>query len=218
MALKLIRQYISEEFISPIVEETAGKKSFYIQGVFMQGDTPNRNKRMYPASILAEQVNEYNKNFVQKKRALGELGHPENPTINLDRVSHLITEIHQEGKNFIGKAKILDTPPGLIVQSLISESVLLGVSSRGLGSVKQNNKGINEVQNDFKLATIDIVADPSAPDAFVDGIMENYDWYYDNGILKSKQIEEIRKEVRNTPSRRLQEKKIELFDRFLENL
>lgn len=218
MGLKFIRQYISEEYVEPLIESNEDTKNYFIQGVFMQGNKPNRNQRIYPTNVLAEQVKDYTKNFVQKRRALGELAHPENPTINLDRVSHMITEIKQEGNNFIGKAKILDTPCGKIVKNFIDEGVLLGVSSRGLGSVKQNKSGINEVQRDFKLSTIDIVADPSAPDAFVDGIMENYDWFYENGILRSQKIEEIRKEVQKTPSRRLQEKKIEIYNEFFENL
>jgi hypothetical protein len=216
--MKLIRQFISEEFISPLVEDVDGKKDYYIQGIFLQGNKNNRNGRVYPTDILAEQVKSYNDSFVKKNRALGEMGHPETPSINLDRVSHMITEIKQDGSNFIGKAKIMDTPYGKIVKNFIDEKVLLGVSSRGLGSVKQNSKGINEVQKDFKLSTIDIVADPSAPDAFVEGIMENYDWYYENGILKSQKIEEIRKEIRKTPSRRLQEKKIEIYSKYFENL
>jgi len=218
--MKFIRQYISEEHIEPIIEESAdsSSKDYYIQGIFMQGDTENRNKRLYPTNVVAEQVSEYTEKFISKKRALGELGHPTGPQINLDRASHMITGITQEGSNFIGKAKILDTPYGKIVKNFINEGVMLGVSSRGLGSVKTNKSGISEVQNDFRLSTIDIVADPSAPDAFVEGIMENYDWYYDNGILKAHEIESAQSQIKNTNSKDLQETKIELFKRFLEAL
>lgn len=219
--MKFIRQYISEENIQvgTQLDESTGEKSYFIEGIFMQGDKENRNKRLYPTSVISEQLNEYKRSFIEKKRAFGELGHPQGPQINLDRVSHMITEIRQDGSNFIGKAKIMDTPYGKIVKNFIDEGALLGVSSRGLGSVKSNKNGISEVQNDFKLSTVDIVADPSAPDAFVEGIMENYDWYYDNGILKSRQIEEIRKSVKSAKSRKeLQERKIEAFQKFLESL
>lgn len=219
--MKFVRQYISEEYIKPQVEleESTGKKSYYIEGIFMQGDKENRNKRLYPTSVIAEQLQEYSQNFIEKKRAFGELGHPQGPTVNLERVSHMITQIRQEGSNFIGKAKVLDTPYGQIVKNFIDEGALLGVSSRGLGSVKSNRNGISEVQGDFKLSTVDIVADPSAPDAFVEGIMENYDWYYENGVLRSQQIEEIRKEVKGAKSKReLQEKKIQIFEQFLNSL
>lgn len=219
--MKLVRQYISEENIQTGIQldESTGQKSYFIEGIFMQGDMENRNKRLYPTDVISNQLKEYQNNFIQKKRAFGELGHPSGPQINLDRVSHMITEIKQDGNNFIGKAKIMDTPYGKIVKSFIEEGALLGVSSRGLGSVKENKNGISEVQNDFKLSTVDIVADPSAPDAFVDGIMEGYDWYYENGILKSQQIEHIRKSIHNAKSyRELQERKVEAFRLFLDSL
>lgn len=219
--MKFVRQYISEENIQSGIQldESTGEKSYFIEGIFMQGDQENRNKRIYPTSVISNQLNEYQNSFIKKKRAFGELGHPSGPNINLDRVSHMITDIRQEGSNFIGRAKIMDTPYGKIVKSFIDEGALLGVSSRGLGSVKENKKGISEVQNDFKLSTIDIVADPSAPDAFVDGIMENYEWYYDNGILKSEQIEKIRKNVRTAKSKReLEERKIEALAMLLNSL
>lgn len=219
--MKLVRQYISEEHVKSgsELDESTGQRNYYIEGIFMQGDKENRNKRLYPTSILKNEVEEYKNNFVNKKRAFGELNHSSTPQVNLDRVSHMITEIHQDGDNFIGKAKIMDTPNGKIVKSFIDEGALLGVSSRGLGSVKENKNGISEVQNDFKLSTIDVVADPSAPDAFVDGIMENYEWYYDNGLLKAKEIENTRKEIKNAKSKReLEEAKIRAFERFLNSL
>lgn len=220
--MKFVRQYISEEFVETgiVIDEAAGgKKSYFIEGIFMQGDKENRNKRLYPTNVLSEKVQEFTQDFIMKNRALGELGHPEGPTINLDRVSHMITEISQAGTDFRGKAKILDTPNGKIVQNFIDEGVKLGVSSRGLGSVKKNRDGISEVQKDFKLTTIDIVADPSAPDAFVDGIMENYDWYYDNGILKAREIENIREMVKGSKNKReRQELAINLFERFISKL
>lgn len=219
--MKFVRQYISEDYVSTGIEleEATGTKSYFIEGIFMQGDTENRNKRVYPTEVIAEQLVEYNNNFIGKKRAFGELGHPEGPQINLDRVSHMITGIRQEGSNFVGRAKILDTPNGKIVKSFIDEGARLGVSSRGLGSIKSNKQGISEVQNDFKLATVDIVADPSAPDAFVDGIMENYDWYYDNGILKAREIENIREMVKTTKSKRERsELAYKLFEQFVGSL
>lgn len=219
--MKFVRQYISEDFVSTGVEldESTQTKNYFIEGIFMQGDKENRNKRLYPTNVIAEQLNEYKKNFIENKRAFGELGHPQGPQINLDRVSHMITEIRQEGSNFIGRAKILDTPNGKIVKSFIDEGARLGVSSRGLGSVKSTRNGISEVQNDFKLSTVDIVADPSAPDAFVDGIMEDYDWYYDNGILKAREIENIREMVKNTKNtEERSELALSLFEQFILSL
>lgn len=219
--MKFIRQYISEENVHTSVElqESTNEKNYFIEGIFLQGNKNNRNGRFYSTDILAEQLNEYNSNFIQKKRSFGELGHPQGPQINLDRVSHIITEIRQEGNNFIGKAKIMDTPNGQIVKKFIDEGALLGVSSRGIGSVKNNKKGISEVQNDFKLATVDIVADPSAPDAFVEGIMEDYDWYYDNGILKARKIEEMQKTIKEAKGRKnLEEAKLRVFSDFLQSL
>jgi len=188
-------------------------KQQYIKGIFMQSDIKNQNGRVYPFSVLQNEVKNYNDKFVKESRALGELGHPSGPTINLDRVSHIITELYEEGRNFIGKAKIMDTPNGKIVKNLIESGVRLGVSSRGLGSVKANRQGVNEVQKDFVLSTVDIVSDPSAPDAFVNGIMEGREFSITGEIEY-----DIRNEIRNTLSKKLDEKKIELFQNFIKNL
>lgn len=179
-----------------VLDEATGKKSMFIEGVFMQSNIKNRNGRVYPTEVLDKEVNRYNEEYVQKKRAFGELGHPQGPTINLERVSHLITSLKKEGDNYIGKAKIMDAPYGQIVKGLIGEGAQLGVSSRGMGSLKPNREGINEVQDDFYLATAgDIVADPSAPDAFVNGIMEGVEWIWDNGVLKAAEVEQIKENV-----------------------
>ncbi len=188
-------------------------KQQYIKGIFMQSDIQNQNGRVYPFSVLQNEVKNYNNKYVKESRALGELGHPSGPTINLDRVSHIITELYEDGKNFIGKAKIMDTPNGKIVKNLIESGVRLGVSSRGLGSVKSNKSGVNEVQKDFVLSTVDIVSDPSAPDAFVNGIMEGREFSV-TGELEY----DIRNEIRNTVKARLEEKKVELFTRFMGGL
>ena len=188
-------------------------KEQYIKGIFMQSDIQNQNGRVYPFSVLQNEVKNYNNKFVKESRALGELGHPSGPTINLDRVSHIITELYEDGKNFIGKAKIMNTPNGKIVKNLIESGVRLGVSSRGLGSVKSNKSGVNEVQKDFVLSTVDIVSDPSAPDAFVNGIMEGREFSITGEIEY-----DIRNEIRNTLSKKLDEKKIEIFQNFMKNL
>jgi hypothetical protein len=188
-------------------------KQQYIKGIFMQSDIQNQNGRVYPYSVLKKEVSNYNNKFVKESRALGELGHPSGPTINLDRVSHIITELYEDGKNFIGKAKIMDTPNGKIVKNLIESGVRLGVSSRGLGSVKANKSGVNEVQKDFVLSTVDIVSDPSAPEAFVNGIMEGREFSI-TGELEY----DIRNEIKNTVSKRLDEKKIQLFQDLLNKL
>jgi hypothetical protein len=216
--MKLIREEI--ENVEVIVEERNGKKSLYIEGVFLQGDIKNRNGRMYPAQTLAKEVSRYNEAFVGKGRALGELGHPDGPTVNLDRVSHKITSLRQEGANFVGRAKILNTPMGSIAKNLLDEGVKLGVSSRGVGSVSMNNEGVNVVGEDFMLATAaDIVADPSAPDAFVDGIMEGKDWIWDGGVLREKFATKTYKQINTlASSRQLQENKLKLFKEFLGNL
>ena len=186
--MKLIREEI--ESVDVIVESKGGKKSLYIEGVFLQGGIKNRNGRMYPVETLAKEVHRYNENFTGKGRALGELGHPDGPTVNLDRVSHKITMLEQRGDNFYGKAKILSTPMGKIAQSLLGEGVKLGVSSRGIGSLKEDTDGVKVVGEDFMLATAaDIVADPSAPDAFVDGIMEGKEWVWEGSILREKKAE-----------------------------
>ena len=216
--MKLIREEI--ENVEVIVEERGGKKSLYIEGVFLQGDIKNRNGRMYPSQTLAKEVSRYNEAFVGKGRALGELGHPDGPTVNLDRVSHKIMSLRQEGSNFVGRAKILGTPMGNIAKNLLDEGVKLGVSSRGVGSVNMNNEGVNVVGEDFMLATAaDIVADPSAPDAFVDGIMEGKDWIWDGGVLRQKFAEKTYKQINTlASSKELQENKLRLFQDFLGNL
>ena len=216
--MKLIREEI--ENVEVIVEERGGKKNLYIEGVFLQGDIKNRNGRMYPAQTLAKEVSRYNEAFVGKGRALGELGHPDGPTVNLDRVSHKIMSLRQEGSNFVGRAKILGTPMGQIAKNLLDEGVKLGVSSRGVGSVTTNNEGVNIVGEDFMLATAaDIVADPSAPDAFVDGIMEGKDWIWDGGVLRQKFAEKTYKQINTlASSKELQENKLRLFQDFLGNL
>ena len=207
--MKLITECSQD--VEYIVEGKA--KEQYIKGIFMQSDIQNQNGRVYPFSVLQKEVKNYNNKFVKESRALGELGHPSGPTINLDRVSHIITELYEEGKNFIGKAKIMNTPNGKIVKNLIESGVRLGVSSRGLGSVKQNKSGVNEVQKDFVLSTVDIVSDPSAPEAFVNGIMEGREFSITGEIEY-----DIRNEIRNTVSKKLDKKKIELFQNFMDNL
>ena len=177
--MKLIAEVIEECNIATELNEETGKKSYFIEGIFMQGDIKNRNGRVYPAAVLEKEMNRYQKDFINTKRALGELGHPDGPTINGDRVSHLITEMKRDGSNFVGKAKVLGTPMGEIVKTLMDEEVKFGVSTRGLGSVKPTKDGIMEVQDDFHLATVDIVTDPSGPNCFVNGIMENTEYYYD---------------------------------------
>ena len=216
--MKLITEEI--ESVEFIVEERNGKKSMFIEGIFLQGDIANRNRRMYPLDTLRKEVARYDENFVQKGRALGELGHPEGPTVNLDRVSHKIVSLKESGSNFIGKAKLLDTPMGNIAKSLIGEGVRLGVSSRGMGSLRQTKEGINVVESDFMLATAaDIVADPSAPDAFVDGIMEGKDWVMEGGIIREKLVEKTYKQINTlVDEKSLQENKLKLFQNFLSNL
>jgi len=216
--MKLIREEI--ETVEFLVENKNGKKSMYIEGVFLQGNIKNRNGRMYPMETLRKEVCRYNENHVQAGRALGELGHPDGPTVNLDRVSHKIVSLRESGSNFIGKAKILNTPMGKIASSLIEEGVKLGVSSRGIGSLKMTREGVNIVGDDFMLATAaDIVADPSAPDAFVEGIMEGKDWVWDGGILREKFAEKTYKEINTlVTQKQLDEKKLDLFNDFLNNL
>ena len=207
--MKLITEHTND--VEYIVE---GKnKQQYIKGIFMQSDIKNQNGRIYPFSVLQKQVKEFNNNFVKQDRALVELGHPSGPTVNLDRVSHVITELQEDGKNFVGKAKIIDTPNGKIVKNLLESGVRLGVSSRGLGSVKTNKNGVNEVQDDFVLSTVDIVSDPSAPDAFVNGIMEGKEF-----SLTGEVEYDIQREIRDTVKFRLEQKKIELFKKFMGGL
>ena len=215
--MKLIAEF--NETISPVITEAAnGKKEYFIEGVFMQSDIKNRNGRVYPKAIMEKEVNRYKKEFVEKDRAFGELGHPEGPTINLDKVSHLIQSLELEGKNYVGKAKVLSTPNGEIVKALINDGAKLGVSSRGLGSLEQKGDA-QYVKNDFQLATAgDIVADPSAPEAFVEGIMEGVEWVYQNGILTQLQVEDMQKELRSARSNQLEETKLNLWKRFVESL
>ena len=216
--MKLITEEVSR--VKFIVEGKGAKKKMYIEGVFLQGEIKNRNGRMYPMATLAKEVGRYNESFVKKGRALGELGHPEGPTVNLDRVSHKITSLVQEGNNFGGKAQLLSTPMGKIAQNLIGEGVTLGVSSRGVGSLKEDLHGCKVVGEDFMLATAaDIVADPSAPDAFVSGIMEGKEWIWEGGILREQLAEKTQKRINTlVDQRKLEEHKLNLFNDFLSNL
>tara|TARA_Y100000590_G_scaffold469615_1_gene658675 strand:- start:3114 stop:3755 length:642 start_codon:yes stop_codon:yes gene_type:complete len=199
--------------------QEANGKDLYIEGVFLQADVKNRNGRMYPSKVMEKEVKRYTKEYIDKKRAFGELGHPEGPTVNLDRVSHMITELTQDGTNWRGKAKVTDTPHGNIVKSLIKEGAQLGVSSRGMGSLKANKKGYQEVQDDFYLATAaDIVADPSAPDAFVNGVMEGKEWIWDNGAIKEKEIAKYNKIIKKTPKNRLTSIEATIFEDFMNKL
>ena len=216
--MKLIREEIEQ--VEVIVENRNGKKNLFIEGVFLQGEIKNRNGRMYPMQTLAREVGRYNENFVEKGRALGELGHPDGPTVNLDRVSHKIVSLKEDGNNFIGKAKILSTPMGKIASNLLGEGVKLGVSSRGVGSLSKTNEGYSVVGEDFTLATAaDIVADPSAPDAFVDGIMEGKDWVWDGGVLRERAAAKTYRYINTlVDQKKLQENKLALFNDFLANL
>jgi len=211
---------ISEEIQNAeyLVEDNGGKKSYKIKGIFLQSDLKNRNGRVYPKEILEQEVSRYNREFINKKRAFGELGHPDGPTVNLERVSHMITSLAPDGKNFVGEAKIMDTPYGKIVKGLIDEGAQLGVSSRGMGSIIQRN-GANYVKDDFYLATAaDIVADPSAPDAFVEGIMESKEWVWDNGKLVERDLELWKQQIREAKQRKLDEVKLNVFESFLKKL
>lgn len=207
----------SVEYIAEAKDD--GSKDYFIKGPFMQANIKNRNGRMYPAEVLDKEVKRYVTENVAKNRAYGELGHPTSPTINLDRVSHMIKELTRDGDNFIGKAKIMtETPMGRIVKNLMDEGASLGVSSRGMGSLK-NKSGVAEVQNDFYLATAaDIVADPSAPDAFVEGIMEGKEWVWDNGIIREATINDFKEEIKQAPSKDLTETKLKVWSKFLSNL
>ena len=215
--MKLIREEI--ERVEVLTEGTGSNKRLYIQGPFLQSECVNRNGRMYPFSIMEREVKRYNEQYVQKGRALGELGHPDGPTVNLDRVSHKIVSLTCEGTTWIGKAQILSTPMGKIAESLLKDGVCLGVSSRGIGSLRENNKGYKEVGEDFMLATAaDIVADPSAPDAFVQGIMEGVEWVWNNGILEQKVISMRGRINTLVDSKQLEEHKLNLFNEFLNSL
>jgi len=216
--MKLITEEISQ--VKIISEGKGANKTLHIEGVFLQGGIKNRNGRMYPVETLSREVGRYCENFVKKGRALGELGHPEGPTVNLDRVSHKITGLVQEGNNFRGKAKLLETPMGKIAKSLLGEGVMLGVSSRGVGSLKEDHTGCKVVGEDFQLATAaDIVADPSAPDAFVNGIMEGKEWVWEGGLLREQLAEKTKKSINTLVTQnRLEERKLSLFNDFLNNL
>ena len=216
--MKLITEEVSQ--VKFITEGKGAKKKMYIEGVFLQGNLKNRNGRMYPVEILGREVERYNESFVSKGRAVGELGHPDGPTVNLDRVSHKITQLRQEGNNFVGKAQLLETPMGKIAKSLIAEGVTLGVSSRGIGTLKEDKDGCKVVGEDFQLATAaDIVADPSAPDAFVNGIMEGKEWVWEGGILREQFVDETKKRINTLVGQKaLEEHKLDLFNNFLLNL
>lgn len=210
---------LTEEVRYIVEDKGNGKKNYFIEGIFLQGNLKNRNNRMYSTDLLNKEVGRYNDEYVKENRAFGELGHPSGPTINLERVSHMIKSLTREGNNFIGKAKIMDTPYGNIVKNLMDEGAKLGVSSRGMGSLQLNKEGIQEVQDDFYLATAaDIVADPSAPDAFVRGIMEGVEWVWDNGLLKASKLDEIKSCIKKAPSRKLEEVKLNAFKNFLNSL
>ncbi len=214
--MKLIVEHIED--IKLLTEEKDGKEYTYIQGVFLQGDIKNRNGRVYPMPVLQREVTNYNENFVQKSRALGELGHPDGPTINLDRVSHKIVELYQDGSNYVGKAKLLETPMGQIAKNLLREGVQLGVSSRGVGSLESKG-GSNYVRDDFMLTTAaDIVADPSAPDAFVNGIMEGKEWVWNNGAFKEAELQQAKEDLERVSRGDLEGKILESFEKLLSNL
>ncbi len=216
--MKLITEVL-EDSLEYITEANAdGEKEYFIEGIFMQANKANRNGRIYPTDILEKEVKRYNKEYIMKNRAFGELGHPQGPSINLERVSHMIKELYQDGDNFLGKAKIMDSPYGNIVKNLIKEGASLGVSSRGMGSLKSKN-GINEVQKDFYLATAaDIVADPSAPDAFVQGIMEGVDWIMDGGKWVQSFVEKSQYEVKKARKSELETTKLRIFEDFLKRM
>jgi hypothetical protein len=214
--MKLITETIED--VKVITEGTGDEKKLYIEGVFLQSELKNRNGRVYPFAVLEKEVNRYNEEYVKTKRALGELGHPDGPTVNLDRVSHRITDLHAEGNNFIGKAQILDTPMGKIAKSLLGEGVQLGVSSRGMGSIDKR-EDTSYVMDDFMLATAaDIVADPSAPDAFVNGIMEGKEWVWDNGILKESKVAKYQRYMSESTRKELEERTLKVFENFLSGL
>ena len=215
--MKLICE-LQESVKYELIEEDGKPKKYFIEGIFMQSEKKNKNGRVYPLPVLEKEVNRYVKEYVESKRAFGELGHPDGPTVNLDRASHMITSLKKEGKNFVGRAKVLDTPNGKIVKCLIDEGARLGVSSRGMGTLKHDKKA-QVVQDDFYLATAaDIVADPSAPNAFVEGIMEGVEWIWDNGLLKAQDVERARDNIRKTSSKGLEEVKLSEFKNLLSKL
>lgn len=215
--MKLISEF--NDIATPIVEQREdGKKDYFIEGIFIQSEIKNRNGRVYPKEVIQKEVNRYKKEFVEKDRAFGELGHPDGPTINLDKVSHLIQSLEEDGNNYVGRAKVLSTPNGQIVRNLIDDGAKLGVSSRGLGSLEQKN-GAQYVKDDFQLATAgDIVADPSAPEAFVEGIMEGVEWIFENGVLKAVEAERMRDQLMSAKLNKLEETKLNLWRKFVEKL
>ena len=220
--MKLISEQWADD-VNYLVEinEKTGKKDIYIEGVMLQTEVKNKNGRIYPKEIMVKEVARYTKEYINEKRAYGELGHPEGPTINLERTSHLITSLKEDGNNFIGKAKVLSTPMGEIVKNLLDDGARLGVSSRGMGSLKASKRegGTQMVQSDFQLATAaDIVADPSAPDAFVNGVMEGVEWIWDNGVIKAQKIEDYKHQIQRARTHKLQEVKLKVYKSFLENL
>lgn len=216
--MKLIKE-ITEDVKYLEEENSEGKKNIFIEGVFLQGDIPNRNHRKYPMGVLDKAVKTYNENYISTKRAFGELNHPTGPGINLDRISHMIESLTKQGSNYVGRAKLMDTPMGNIAKNIIKEGGRLGVSSRGLGSLKENKQGIMEVQDDFYLATAaDIVADPSAPDAFVNGIYEGAEWVWNNGVLVEQAVSEIKRELDSASIKELNEAKVKAFKKFLSKL
>ena len=217
--MKLISEF-QDYGVSPVIveENKDGKKDYFIEGIFMQAEIKNRNGRIYPKEVIQTEVKRYNKEFIKEDRAFGELGHPEGPTINLDKVSHMITRLEEDGNNYVGRAKILSTPNGQIVKNLIDDGAKLGVSSRGLGSLESKGNA-QYVKDDFQLATAaDIVADPSAPEAFVEGIMEGVEWVYESGILKAKDLDKMQSELRTAKLNQLEETKLNLWKRFVESL
>jgi hypothetical protein len=215
--MKLISEF--NDIVTPICESKEdGSKDYFIEGIFIQSEIKNRNGRVYPKEVIKEEVARYNKEFVQKQRAFGELGHPDGPTINLDKVSHLIQSLEEDGNNYVGRAKVLSTPNGQIVRNLIDDGAKLGVSSRGLGSLEQKN-GAQYVKDDFQLATAgDIVADPSAPEAFVEGIMEGVEWIFENGVLKAVEAEKMRDQLMSAKLNKLEETKLIIWKKFVESL
>ena len=216
--MKLIREELTNtDFL--VEDDKNGKKNYFIEGILMQSNIKNRNGRRYPLDVMEKEVRRYDKENIKKNRAFGELGHPDGPTINLERVSHMITNLEMDGENVKGKAKIMDTPYGKIVKNLMDEGATLGVSSRGMGSLKQGRDGSSEVQGDFYLATAaDIVADPSAPDAFVNGVMESKEWVWDNGIIKEVNINSYKKAIQNARMDDLEKTKLKVFENFLAKL
>lgn len=218
--MKIITEVNENLAYKILTEEKTGGKNYFIEGIFLQAELKNRNGRMYPKEMLQKEVARYNKEYVEKNRAFGELGHPEGPTINLDRVSHMVTELREDGDNFIGKAKILvDLPNGKIVKAFIDAGASLGVSSRGMGSLRTEGHDIQTVQDDFYLVTAgDIVADPSAPDAFVNGIMEGKEWVWDNGLIKERHIAAYKKQISKAPAKKIQEVSVKAFEDFMKRL